>query len=46
MLAPEIATAIKDDLPVTAFAVVEDGVAVGALGGVVNQNTFEIISSI
>ncbi len=44
MLAPEIVSAIKDDLPVTAFAAVNDGVAVGALGGVVNRNAFEIIS--
>ncbi len=44
MLAPEITAAIREDLPVTAFAVTDDGMAVGALGGVVNRNAFEIIS--
>ena len=44
MLVPEIVSAIKDDMPVTAFAVVDDKVAVGALGGVVDRNAFEIIS--
>lgn len=41
---PEIAAAVKDDLPVTALAAADDGVAVGALGEVVNGNAFEIIS--
>ena len=44
MLAPEIAAAIKDDLPVTALAVVDGDTAVGALGGVASQNAFEVIS--
>ena len=44
MLAPEIVSAIKDDLPVTALAVVDGDIAVGALGGIVSQNSFEIIS--
>ena len=44
MLAPEIVSAIKEDLPVTALAAVDEGVAVGAMGGVVNGNAFELIS--
>ena len=44
MLAPEIVTAIKENLPVMAFAVVDESVAVGTLGGVPDGNSFEIIS--
>ena len=44
MLAPEVVSAIKKGLPATALAVVEDGTVVGALGGAVDTDTFEIIS--
>ena len=44
MLAPEIVSAVKEGQPVTALAAVEDDTAVGALGGVVDGDTFEIIS--
>lgn len=44
MLAPEIVSAVKKGLPATALAVVEDDTAVGALGGAVDENTFEIVS--
>ena len=44
MLAPEIAAAVKKGLPVTALAVVEDDTAIGALGGAIDGDTFEIVS--
>ena len=44
MLAPEIVSAVKRGLPVTALAVVEDDTAVGALGGAIDGDTFEIVS--
>ncbi len=44
MLAPEVAEAIEKDLPATALAVVEDDTAIGALGGAVNGDTFEVVS--
>ena len=44
MLAQEVVSAIKKGLPATALAVVEDKTVVGALGGVVDTDTFEIIS--
>lgn len=44
MLAPEVVSAIKNDLPATALAVVEDDTAVGALGGAADGDTFEIVS--
>ena len=44
MLAPEIAAAVKKGLPVTALAVVEDDTAIGALGGAIDRDTFEIVS--
>ena len=44
MLAEEVVSAIKKGLPATALAVVEDETVVGALGGAVCGDTFEIIS--
>ena len=44
MLAPEIVSAVKKGLPVTALAVVEDDTAIGALGGAIDRDTFEIVS--
>lgn len=44
MLAPEIVSAVKKGLPATALAVVEDDTAIGALGGAIDRDTFEIVS--
>ena len=44
MLAEEVVSTIKKGLPATALAVVEDQTVVGALGGAVDGDTFEIIS--
>ncbi len=44
MLSPEVVSAIKKDLPVTALAVVKDGTVVGALGGEIDTDTFYIVS--
>lgn len=44
MLAPEIVALIKRDLPVTALAVVLDEKIVGALGGLIDTDTFIIVS--
>ena len=44
MLAPEVVSAIKRDLPATALAVVKDGNVIGALGGEIDEYTFFIVS--
>lgn len=44
MLAPEVVSAVKKGLPATALAVVEDDTAIGALGGAIDRDTFEIVS--
>lgn len=44
LLPGEVVRAIEKGLPVTAYAAVEDGMAVGALSGAIDEEEFELIS--
>ena len=44
LLPMEVATALKSGAPVTAFAAVEEDLAVGAISGVIDGESFELIS--